>query len=304
MEREKIELSKKHTTDNRNDDQYNSQNGNSFSSDKFHRTRQENNPHFFSADSNLRPRSLDTSSSWRPPREEIPQRENLSREDMLLMNRSAKPFSRRPENEQSHDTNDHHVSHDMSKEDIHSISYTPKPKIRNSQDWIQNSDSGSKHSSRSESPNEHWLVEEAERRRKSGRTSNFQSGPIKPKSDIISNRWQEDRYSQPPRSLSPQNTRSYESKQFSARPQKKLNETLPANFNMGNIKPKQQPPVPPKPNRTLHNLSSSVSSSTRSSSNLSSPVSPSSPKSHAEQVVAVSGKQLCSHCSQELGEYL
>jgi hypothetical protein len=54
----------------------------------------------------------------------------------------------------------------MSKEDIHSISYTPKPKIRNSQDWIQNSDSGSKHSSRSESPNEHWLVEEAERRRK------------------------------------------------------------------------------------------------------------------------------------------
>jgi hypothetical protein len=67
---------------------------------------------------------------------------------------------------------------------------------RNSQDWIQNSDSGSKHSSRSESPNEHWLVEEAERRRKSGRTSNFQSGPIKPKSDIISNRWQEDRYSQ------------------------------------------------------------------------------------------------------------
>jgi hypothetical protein len=45
MEREKIELNKKHATDNRNDDQYNSQNGNSFSSDKFHRTRQENNPH-------------------------------------------------------------------------------------------------------------------------------------------------------------------------------------------------------------------------------------------------------------------
>ena len=77
MEREKIELSKKHANDNRNDDQYNSQNGNSFSSDKFNRTRQENNPHFFtSADSNSRPRSLDTSSSWRPHREEIPQREN------------------------------------------------------------------------------------------------------------------------------------------------------------------------------------------------------------------------------------
>ncbi|CAC5355559.1 LMO7 [Mytilus coruscus] len=34
---------------------------------------------------------------------------------------------------------------------------------------------------------------------------------------------------------------------------------------------------------------------------MSSPVSPSSPKSHAKQVVAVSGKQFCSHCSEALG---
>lgn len=300
MEREKMELSKQQN-DNRNSDQYNTYSDNKYGSDRYSRSRPEN--HHFSAyaNSNSTPRTLDTSSSWRSshPKEEPQQRENLSREDMLAMNRTAKPFSRRPENEQQNNANDNHVQRDnLSKEDIHGLNYAPRPKIRSSQDWIQNNDSGSKHSSRSESPNEHWLIEEAERRRKSGHTPGYQTGPIQAKSDILSNRWQNDRHGQPSGSMSPQNTRSYEVKQFSAKSQNKLNQTLPANFSIGNIKPKPMPPVPPKPGR---NSNSNFSSSTRDPSNMSSPTSPSSPKSYAEQVVAVSGKQLCSHCSQELG---
>ncbi|XP_071125912.1 LIM and calponin homology domains-containing protein 1-like isoform X3 [Mytilus edulis] len=300
MEREKMELSK-HQNDNRNSDQYNTYSDNKHGSDRYSRSRPDNHNFSAYANSNSTPRTLDTSSSWRSshPKEEPQQRENLSREDMLAMNRTAKPFSRRPENEQQNNANDNHVQRDnLSKEDIHGLNYAPRPKIRSSQDWIQNNDSGSKHSSRSESPNEHWLIEEAERRRKSGHTSGYQTGPIQPKSDILSNRWQNDRHGQPSGSMSPQNTRSYEVKQFSAKSQNKLNQTLPANFSIGNIKPKPMPPVPPKPGR---NSNSNFSSSTRAPSNVSSPTSPSSPKSYAEQVVAVSGKQLCSHCSQELG---
>lgn len=291
MEREKMELSMK-------------QNEPSVytKSSRFNSDKPPRNSHQFTAyaDSNSAPRSLETaSSSWRSshPHDEHHHQEN-SQED-VLMNRTARPFSRRNGNEHTN-ASDNHVERDhMSREDIHSLNYAPKQKIRGSQDWMQNNDSGHKHNSRSESPNEHWLVEEAERRRKSGHSSSYQSGPIRPKSDNIGNRWQNERH-QPPRSLSPQNTRSNDFKQFSARPQNNLNQTLPANFNLGNIKSKAQPPVPPKPNRTS---TGSLSSSTRSSSNLSSPVSPSSPKSHAEQVVAVSGKQLCSHCSLELGKY-
>lgn len=289
MEREKMELSMR-----------NSEPSVYTENTRFSSEIPSRNNHQFSAyaDSNSTPRSLDTSSSWRSShhREEPNHHENSSREDMLA-NRTARPFSRRHDNENTK-ASDNHVDN-MSREDIHLVNNAPKPKIRGSQDWMQNSDSGHKHNTRSESPNEHWLVEEAERRRKSGHSSSYQAGPIRPKSDNMGNRWQNDRYgNQPPRSLSPQNTRSNDFKQFSARPQNNLNQTLPANFNMGHIKSKAQPPVPPKPNRTS---TGSLSSSTRSSSNLSSPVSPSSPKSHAEQVVAVSGKQLCSHCSQELG---
>ncbi|CAC5355558.1 LMO7 [Mytilus coruscus] len=93
-----------------------------------------------------------------------------------------------------------------------------------------------------------------------------------------------DRHGQPPRSLSPQNTRSYEVKQFSAKSQNKLIQTLPAFFIIGNIKSKAMPPEPTKPGRNSHS-----NFSTRTSSNNSSPVSPSSLKSHAEHVVAVSG---------------
>lgn len=295
MEREKRELSKQLESDNRHNDQYNIHN----TSD-----RSDNNHQFSTyAGSNSMPRSLDKAPSWRSShqREEPHQRENISHDSVT--NRSAKPFSRHQENKQSNDLHDNHVQQDsLSKEEIHGLNSAPKPKMRSSQDWIQTSDSGSKHSPRSESPNEHWLVEEAERRRKSGHSSNYQSGPIRPKSDNLSNRWQDDRYGQPPRSLSPQNTRSNEFRQFSANPQNKLNQTLPANFDMSSIKSKPQPPVPPKPSRSFNsNVSSPGSPSTRSSSNLSSPVSPSSPKSHAEQVVAVSGRQLCSNCNQELG---
>ncbi|CAG2185481.1 FBXO20 [Mytilus edulis] len=279
MEREKMELSK-HQNDNRNSDQYNTYSDNKHGSDRYSRSRPEN--HHFSAyaNSNSTPRTLDTSSSWRSshPKEEPQQRENLSREDMLAMNRTAKPFSRRPENEQQNNANDNHVQRDnLSKEDIHGLNYAPRPKIRSSQDWIQNNDSGSKHSSRSESPNEHWLIEEAERRRKSGHTSGYQTGPIQPKSDILSNRWQNDRHGQPSGSMSPQNTRSYEYWKYQT---------------------KAYASCTPKPGR---NSNSNFSSSTRVPSNVSSPTSPSSQKSYAEQVVAVSGKQLCSHCSQELG---
>ncbi|KAJ8297473.1 hypothetical protein KUTeg_024004 [Tegillarca granosa] len=184
-------------------------------------------------------------------------------------------------------------------------------------DWINSNDKQYDNTSvrRSNSPHEHWLVEEAERRRlaeSKGRPSRHSahvplsnySGPIKPVSEGLSNRWRDDSNVPRQHTFDTSNTgltkprslyhsSQHESQQFSAKHNVSMSQTLPPNFSFDSslgrkdAPPPMAPPVAPKP--------------MRSSPNPHSPSSPSSPANHAEQVTAVSGRQGCSHCGQELG---
>lgn len=205
---------------------------------------------------------------WAPDPNKDKQR--WSREDMLAMNRKATPLQKKPETEAEPET---------AKEVYHSNS-VPKPRTRGG-------DFGSSRPHRSEqhNPHSHWMVEEAERRRKAdNKRHSVHGGPIKPvHPEGLANRWRDDT-SIPKQQTYTTNSvispRSLNTKQFSAEPDR-LSQTLPAYYNNSHA-PKSENSLRPS----------------RGSPN---PQSPSSPPSHAEQIMAVSGKQLCSHCSQELG---
>ena len=242
--------------------------------------------------SQAQPRRLE--DVWNPNIQSNKDKQRWSREDMLAMNRKATPMDKKPENETVENESRHPVSREsLSRTDVHSLNAAPRPKFRTSSEWVtsprdsEQNDVQLRRKSEYADPNSHWLVEEAERRREKSKRHSVHtpySGPIRPVNDGISNRWRGDSSvtqqqtfsSNPGVSPRPVNTR-----QFSAKPQSQLSQTLPSNYNY-NQSQKREPLVPPKPART-------------------NPHSPTSPPSHAEQIMAVSGKQLCSHCSQELG---
>lgn len=271
-----------------------------------------------SMDSKVGPRRLDT--AWPPDDKETraeKERQKLTREDLLAMNRKATPLQRKPETEIIENNTDSNVNKEAPvnrHHDLHSLNVVPKPRIRNSVDWINSNDKQYDNTSvrRSNSPHEHWLVEEAERRRiadSKGRPSRHSvhvplsnySGPIKPVSEGVSNRWRDDSNVPRQHTFDTSNTgltkprslyhsNQHESQQYSAKHNVSMSQTLPPNFSFDSSLGRKDvpPPVAPKP--------------MRSSPNPPSPSSPSSPANHAEQVTAVSGRQGCSHCGQELGE--
>lgn len=218
------------------------------------------------------PRRLET--LWAPdPNKD---RQRWSREDMLAMNRKPTPLQKKPEAE---------AEPEATKEVYHSNSSVPKPRTRGS----EYSPSHSRpHRSEQHNPHSHWMVEEAERRRRADNkrhSVHSYGGPIKPvQQEGLANRWRDDT-SIPKQQTYTTNSvispRSLNTKQYSA-DSDKLSQTMPANYNYSHA---------PK-----------TDSSLRPSRGSPNPPSPSSPPSHAEQIMAVSGKQLCSHCSQELGK--
>ncbi|XP_069131087.1 LIM domain only protein 7-like isoform X3 [Argopecten irradians] len=258
--------------------------------------------------------------TWPPQKEEPPPRQKLTRKDMLAMNRRATPLQRKPETEvnstEPSKTKEIPSRDAPTKNDLHNLTAVPKQKYRSSSNWMkedhqapQKTFSKSRSDNNRSSPNlhEHWLVEEAERRRKA--IANHNSHAIQPAADGIINRWRDDSFVPKqqasinaqgnnltqPRSLSSNVNQNHglDNRHYMPVSQntKSLSQTLPQNFNYSSLSPKNRgdPYAPPKPTR---NSSSSTTSS------ISSPTSPLNP---SEQFMAVSGKQACSYCNQELG---
>ncbi|XP_033743888.1 LIM and calponin homology domains-containing protein 1-like isoform X2 [Pecten maximus] len=259
--------------------------------------------------------------TWPPQKEEPAPRQKLTREDMLAMNRRATPLQRKPEIEvnstEPSKTKDFTSRDAPTKNDLHNLTAVPKQKYRASSNWMKEDQQPQKTFSKSRSDNnrsspnlhEHWLVEEAERRRKATAHQNSHSAAIQPVSDGIVNRWRDDSFLPKqqasinaqgnnltqPRSLSSNVSQNHglDNRHYVPASQntKTLSQTLPQNFNYSSLSPKNRgdPYAPPKPTR---NSSSSTTSSISS---------PSSPLNPSEQFMAVSGKQACSYCDQELG---
>ncbi|XP_061185343.1 uncharacterized protein LOC133193423 [Saccostrea echinata] len=223
-----------------------------------------------SQETNQGPRRLET--LWAPDPNKDKQR--WSREDMLAMNRKPTPLQKKPEAEPETESSKEVHSNSVPKSRQHSSDYNP----------TQTRPHRSEHNTHS-----HWMVEEAERRRRADNkrhSVHSYGGPIKPvHQEGLANRWRDDT-SIPKQQTYTTNSvispRSLNTKQFSAvNEPDKLSQTLPANYSYGHG---------PK-----------TDTSVRLSRGSPTPPSPSSPPSHAEQIMAVSGKQLCSHCAQELG---
>ncbi|XP_021360222.1 LIM domain only protein 7-like isoform X2 [Mizuhopecten yessoensis] len=315
-EREELERSRKHqiaTKENKKPES------------RVFQNHQNNNPKSQFAtsantDSKQSLRKLDL--TWPPQKEELPPRQKLTREDMLAMNRRATPLQRKPEVEvnsaEPSKTKDLSTSREApTKNDLHNLTAVPKPRYRAPSNWMKEDQQPQKTVSKSRSDNnrsspnlhEHWLVEEAERRRKATPNQNSHSGAIQPVSDGIVNRWRDDSFLPKqqasinaqgsnltqPRSLSSNVSQGHglDNRHYTPASQntKAMSQTLPQNFNYSSLSPKQRgdPYAPPKQTRTS------------SSSTASSMSSPSSPLNPSEQFMAVSGKQACSYCSQELG---
>ncbi|KAK7498674.1 hypothetical protein BaRGS_00010051 [Batillaria attramentaria] len=272
-----------------------------------------------------------------------PMRRQLSREDMVAMNRKPTPLQAKPPSPTSIPSNQTSGSGPIvreapSKGQLHSLNSVPRAKIRNPEGWIGSprdmddlsnfSDhSGSSREGRSQpaaaprrsegfrgqlgGPQDHWLIQEAERRRlhdsgdRHGPSRAQFSGPIKPHTDSFGNRWRDDSGGQDPRSspnmpaqirqtllqktagargstgsnysqeLNPPGSSSPHHSRGS--PNTSMSQTLPPNFQYDYGQPSRPDAMPPS-----HRA-------------------PSPDGRRENGGVSLSGKQRCSHCSQELG---
>ena len=267
----------------------------------------------------------------------------FTREDMLAMNRKPTPLQARPElspplSPTSGGANP--VKRGMpSRQQLHSLNAVPKPRILGSSEWMANArddfkpPGATRHADimkkQFSTPEEHWLYEEAERRRRASldpkvvphQAAHAQfGGPIKPASD---NRWRDGRLHdgrpdgrQYEQKLSP--NASFERRSESSMPaqirQTLLQKTAGTRGSNGSSYSQELGSYPMYPieqpvslSQTMpasynYNNSSSVSPSPRPDP----PVPPTMrapppPESSSEQLLPVSGKQECSHCNQELG---
>lgn len=287
-------------------------------------------PHALNPKHQLQSRTAPPPTAPKPERG--PTKGRLTREDLLAMNRKATPLVR-PDTVESGDSLDNGLSptprEAPSKGELHSLNAVPKQKFRSSAAWITDEETDNNtqterpfvignrsdiiHQRDYSNPSDHWVVREAEKRRLAEQADYVNSesmtahaGPTKPSASSLVNRFRGD-IEPPPRSnrfsypsshssdirLSPtprsgsgihQYDRSPEQTQFSARTQpntlassSSLSQTLPPNFSF---------------NANVRNLDSVQSM--KPARSLADDTGP---------VIAVSGKQKCSHCGEELGMY-
>ncbi|XP_064610037.1 LIM domain only protein 7-like isoform X2 [Liolophura sinensis] len=292
--------------------------------------------------------------------------QRLTREDLLAMSRSARPLEEKPPSLQQPDSPDASsdapktplsptspiIREPPSRQEKHSLNAVPKPKIHDSTVWIGNAKeplqmtttsaradvTAPKPARRSDimrkqysSPQDHWLVQEAERRRleeqnkgqrSGGRQGQYKTGPIKPHDSLVTNRWREKSPQFKP-SRSQPNLRA--STSFEQMRQKFTETPSESNFRPSN--PALQPRAAPRNfsngphhtrgdsapvSRQSHNSANSnyLGGNSARSGELSraspkpaprSRTSPAMSANSPEPTMAISGRQRCSHCQEELG---
>lgn len=140
--------------------------------------------------------------------------ENLTREDLVHMSKQATPFQKQPQFLENSPNSQPITREPPSKKELHSLNAVPKRRTMQSDDWIVPDDElvdvepPKPQPRRSEiirreysNPQEHWLVEEAERRRLAQQGSQhrhsmhnmYTDGPIKPADDLV-NRWHDSKH--------------------------------------------------------------------------------------------------------------
>ena len=251
------------------------------------------------------------------------------------MNRKATPLTQRPDMSEAERNSslDHHTNlrEQPSKSELHSLNAVPKPKLRNSGAWMKDEDEPSErpfvigkrsdmiHQKDYSNPNDHRLVREAEKRRladqsdySSGRRDNVDgitahAGPAKPTQSSLINRFRGD-VEPPPRS----NRYSFPSYSSDSRLSASLTRPLSASgSSLGQLhtdpeaRPSHQFSANTQPNNSNPRLSQTLPPNLSFNANMppsrSATKPPRSSSDDSEPVVAVSGKQRCSHCSEELG---
>nr|KAI8757072.1 calponin homology domain-containing protein [Biomphalaria glabrata] len=258
----------------------------------------------------------------------------FSREQMLAMNRRAKPMQALPSesNSQEATPKEEEVSsvtpitrEAPSRVELHSLNSVPKAKFRDPSEiyvnvgttnpalsprhtepnkrftapWMDNSDDKKRHTF--SAFGEHWLIEEAERRRlaesssklpttkTSVHSSNF-SGPIKPAND---NRWRGD-------TSMPQAIRQTLLQKTSGLRGSTPDLAFSSNTSYSSSRSSSLPPN--ESMTSQHNLSSSPKEYQQNYASQYNQQQPKSRYSQPDQGRApVNGKQPCSHCNEEIG---
>ena len=264
----------------------------------------------------------------------------LTRDDLMAMNRKAKPLTK-PEDSKSLSLGDSlspTTREAPSKGELHSLNAVPKRSVRSSLEWIKNEEpvttnnrlsntqqeekpfvigkrSDLIHQRDYSNPNDHWLVREAEKRRVAeaqARDNIIESvtahaGPAIPSQSSLVNRFRSDR-EPPPR----KNRYSYPSSQHGD-PRDPPTSTRPlstAGSNHGDpekgittqFSARSQPTTSASHTSLSHTLPPSISFNARNNDMNAGSKPPRPLTENNENVVAVSGKQQCSHCGEELGK--
>lgn len=297
--------------------------------------------------------------------------QRLTREDLMAMSRSARPLEEKPPSPLQPGSPDASsgapktplsptspiIREPPSRQEKHSLNAVPKPKFHDSTMWIGNANeprqtttkpattnvTAPKPARRSDimrkqysSPQDHWLVQEAERRRleeqnkgqwSGGRQGQYKTGPIKPHDSLVTNRWREKSPQFRPSKSQP-NLRA--STSFEQMRQKFTETPSETQFAIRPSNPALQPRAAPRnfsngPHHTRgdsapiarQSHSSANSNYLGGNSSRSGDLSRASPKpaprsrtssamsaNSPEPTMAISGRQRCSHCQEELGECL
>jgi hypothetical protein len=244
-----------------------------------------------------------------------------SREDMMAMNRRPTPLQAKPPTSPSGDGGEDQpapggpiMREAFTRDQLHSLNSVPRAKFRHPNQWkeegpppaqpVRSQDPRGQPVRRSEgsrsqynSPQDHWLIQEAERRRLTdGQKPAHFSGPIKPANDDL-NRWRggEGPGHRPPNM--PQQIR-----------QTLLQKTAGARGSTGSNHSGDLPPQSSSPAYSPpHSMSQTLprdfhyGEKERYGARQPPPHRAPSPEERRENGMPVSGKQRCSHCSQELG---
>lgn len=263
----------------------------------------------------------------------------LTRDDLLAMNRKATPLAK-PETVESSAHNDSvspTVREAPSKGELHSLNAVPKQKFRSNAEWIKDGESaphpntrysntqqnerpfviGNRsdliHKTDYSNPSDHWLVREAEKRRvaeaqalEDRRGVTARAGPAIPSQSSLVNRFRSDR-EPPPR----RNRLSYPSTEFGDPrdpPSRPLSSAEPGRLDRGTEKgittqfsARSQPNTFASNPSLSQTLPPSLSFNARNHDTSAGSKPPRALSENSDPTIAVSGKQKCSHCGEELG---
>ncbi|XP_052792746.1 LIM and calponin homology domains-containing protein 1-like isoform X3 [Mya arenaria] len=272
------------------------------------------------------------------PEKGTKEKARLTREDLLAMNRKATPLTKPDPSMEGHHPTSDSLSPTMreapTKAQLHSLNAVPKQKYRHSAPWMKEEDSAGS-STQSEkpfvigkrsdlihqrdysNPNDHWVVREAEKRRLADKRDNVESitaraGPTKPSQSALVSRFRSD-VEPPPRSRA--NRYSYPSySDKNDTTSSRLSSTSGSSLRNIDRSPEQgittQFSARTQPNSYASNPSMSstlppnfsFNANTRNHASAGSSKPPRSLSDNSDSVIAVSGKQKCSHCGEELVE--